>query len=104
MADLGPFAMLDAGATCDAGGGRLTLTVVNRDRDRGHRASIELGGAAIKDDVTVAEVNGAGVDATNSFEHPRAVDVRETRISARGQLFEHEFPAHSISVMRMPLG
>jgi len=104
VADLGPFAMLDASATCDAGGGRLTLTVINRDRDRGHRASIELGGGAIKDDVTVEEVNGPGVDATNSFENPRAVDVRETRLSARGQRFEHEFPAHSISVMRVPLG
>jgi len=104
VADLGPFAMLDASATCDAGGGRLTLTVINRDRDRGHRASIELGGGAIKDDVTVEEVNGAGVDATNSFENPRAVDVREARLSARGQRFEHEFPAHSISVMRVPLG
>jgi alpha-L-arabinofuranosidase len=78
--------------------------VVNRDRDRAHRASIELGDAAIKDDVTLSEVNGADVDATNSFETPRAVDVRETRVAARGHRFEHEFPAHSISVLRVPLG
>ena len=104
VADLGPFAMLDATATCDAGGTRLTLAVVNRDRERGHRATIELGEAAIKDDGLVAEVNGASVDATNSFETPRAVDVRETRLAARGHRFEHEFPAHSISVLRVPLG
>jgi len=78
--------------------------VVNRDRDRGHRAAIELGDAAVKDDVLVAEVNGASVEATNSFEAPRAVDVRETRLTARGHRFEHEFPAHSISVLRVPLG
>src|SRR5262245_837679 len=96
--------MLDATATCDAGGTRLTLAVVNRDRDRAHRASVELGEAAVKDDVLVAEVNGASVDATNSFETPRAVDVRETRLTARGHRFEHEFPAHSISVLRVPLG
>ena len=104
VADLGPFAMLDASATCDASGARLTLAVVNRDRDRAHRASIELGGAIVKDDVLVSEVNGANVDATNSFETPRAVDVREARVAARGQRFEHEFPAHSISVLRVPLG
>ena len=104
VADLGPFAMLDASATCDASGARLTLAVVNRDRDRAHRASIELGGATVKDDVLVSEVNGANVDATNSFETPRAVDVREARVAARGQRFEHEFPAHSISVLRVPLG
>ena len=104
VSDLGPFAMLDATATCDAGGSRLTIAAVNRDRDRGHRASIELGDAAVKDDVLVAEVNGASVDATNSFETPRAVDVREARLTARGHRFEHEFPAHSISVLRLPLG
>src|SRR5262249_24728703 len=90
VADLGPFAMLHATATCDAGGTRLTLAVVNRDRDRPHRASVELGEAAVKDDVLVAEVNGASLDATNSFETPSAVDVRETRLAARGHRFEHE--------------
>ena len=104
VADLGPFALLDATATCDATGGRLTIAVVNRDRDCAHRASIELGEAAVKDDVLVAEVNGAGIDAANSFETPRAVDVREARLTARGHRFEHEFPAHSVSVMRVALG
>jgi len=104
VADLGPFAMLDATATCDAGSTVMTLAVVNRDRDHAHRASVELGDAVVKDDVLVAEVNGAGVDATNSFETPRAVDVRESRLSARGHRFEHEFPAHSITVMRLALG
>jgi len=104
VGDLGPFALLDASATCDAAGTRLTLTVVNRDHDRAHGAAIELGEATVKDDVTLSEVNGADVDATNSFENPRAVEVRETRLSARGHRFEHEFPAHSISVLRVPLG
>jgi alpha-L-arabinofuranosidase len=78
--------------------------VVNRDRDRAHRASIELGDATIKDDVALSEVNAPTVEATNSFETPRAVDVRDARLSARGHRFEHEFPAHSISVLRVPLG
>jgi alpha-L-arabinofuranosidase len=69
--------MLDATATCDPSGTRLTIAVVNRDRDRAHRASIELGEAAAKGDALVSEVNGASVEATNSFDTPRAVDVRE---------------------------
>jgi len=104
VGDLGPFALLDASATCDASGNRLTIAVVNRDRDRAHRASLDLGEATVKDDVTLSEVNGPGVDATNSFETPRAVDVRESRLPARGHRFEHEFPAHSISVLQVPLG
>jgi alpha-N-arabinofuranosidase len=104
VADLGPFAMLDATATCDPSGTQMTIAVVNRDRDHAHRASIELGEAAAKGDALVSEVNGASVEATNSFDTPRAVDVRESRVAARGHRFEHEFPAHSISVLRVPLG
>jgi alpha-N-arabinofuranosidase len=104
VADLGPFAMLDASATCDAGGTRLTLAVVNRDCDHAHRAAIALGEAAVTGDVLVSEVNGSDVGAANSFETPRAVDVRETRLTARGHRLEHEFPAHSISILRLPLG
>jgi alpha-N-arabinofuranosidase len=103
VSDLGPFAMLDASATCDASGARLTLAVVNRDRERAHRATIDLGEAAVTGDVLLAEVNGADVAATNSFEAPRAVDVHERRLAVRGHRFEHEFPAHSVSVLRLTL-
>jgi len=103
VADLGPFALLDASATCDRSGAGLTLAVVNRDRERHHRATIDLGAAEAKGEVLVAEVNGADVDAVNSFERPRAVDVREAKLAARGRRFDHEFPAHSITVLRVPL-
>jgi alpha-N-arabinofuranosidase len=103
VADLGPFPFLDAVATRDEGGRRLTVAVVNRDRDRTHRAAIELVGAAAAAGGLVAEVNGPDVDATNSFEHPHRVGVRQGRLEATGPRFEHEFPAHSISVLRIPL-
>jgi len=103
VADLGPFALLDASATCDRSGAGLTLAVVNRDRERRHRVTIDLGEAEAKGEVLVSEVNGADVDAVNSFETPRAVDVREGKLGVRGRRFEHEFPAHSISVLRVPL-
>jgi alpha-L-arabinofuranosidase len=48
----------------------------------------------------VAEVNGPDVAAVNSFENPRAVDVREHRRALEGRRFEHRFPAHSVSVLR----
>ena len=44
VSDLGPFTFLDASATCDAAGRRITVTVVNRDRDRAHAATVDLGG------------------------------------------------------------
>jgi alpha-N-arabinofuranosidase len=104
VADLGPFPLLDAVATCDESGRELAIGVVNRDRDRAHRAAIDLGGAAAGGEVLVSEINGPGVDATNTFEHPDRVSVREHRRPVSGSRLEHEFPAHSVSVLRVRLG
>jgi alpha-L-arabinofuranosidase len=104
VADLGPFPLLDAAATRDAAGRRLTLTVVNRDRDTGHAATIQLAGGTVAGGVLVSEVNGPDVGATNSFEHPRVVDVQERRLEAAGARFEYGFPPHSVTVLRIPVG
>jgi alpha-L-arabinofuranosidase len=39
----------------------------------------------------------------NSFEHPDVVGVRERRLEAGGSKLEYDFPAHSLSVLRMRL-
>ena len=103
VADLGPFPLLDATATCDEAAKTLTLAVVNRDKDQGHKATIDLGGARIVGGVAVAEVTGPDITATNSFERPDAVGVRERRLEAEGGRLDHEFPARSVSVLRMRL-
>ena len=103
VADLGPFAMLDASAACDLAAGTLTLFVVNRDRDRSHAATIDLAGAEISGAVQVSEVNGPDVAAMNSFEHPDVVGARERRLEPGGGKLEYDFPAHSLSVLRMRL-
>jgi alpha-N-arabinofuranosidase len=100
VSDLGPFTLLDASATTDAAGRQVTLAVVNRDRDRDIVATVDLGEAALVGEIGVAEVNGPDVAAVNSFENPRAVDVREHRRALAGRRFEHRFPAHSVSVLR----
>ncbi len=101
VADLGPFPLLDAVATCDAAGRQLTLAVVNRDRDRSHGTAIELVDVAAGGTVLAAEVNGPDVDATNSFEHPRRVDAIERKLDVSGHRFQYEFPAHSVTVLRI---
>ena len=103
VADLGPFPLLDAAATCDAAGRELTLAVVNRDRDRAHAAVVELGGAAVAGRVAVTEVNGPDVSATNSFEAPTRVGVRERQLDVTGGRFEYTFPAHSVTVLRLSI-
>jgi alpha-N-arabinofuranosidase len=103
VADLGPFSLLDAVATCDEAGRELTIGVVNRDREQRHEATIDLGGAAASGEARIYEVNGPDVDATNSFEHPDRVGVREHRRAVTGHRFDYAFPAHSVSVLRVPL-
>jgi alpha-L-arabinofuranosidase len=45
-------------------------------------------------------VNGLDVAATNSFENPRAVDVRERKIETRDGGITLTLPAHSVTVLR----
>ena len=103
VADLGPFCLLDAAATSDAAGRALTLAVVNRDRERELVATIDLGDAEAARGVDVAEVNGPDVTATNSFDNPRLVDVREWRADLGGRRFAYPFPAHSVTVLGLRL-
>jgi alpha-N-arabinofuranosidase len=100
VADLGPFPLVDAVATCDADGRQVSAALVNRDRDRDLSTTLDLAGAAIAGPVTAWEVNGPDVGATNSFEHPRRVDVRERKLEAQGAGLALALPAHSITVLR----
>ena len=103
VSDLGPFQLLDAAATCDEAGRRLTLAIVNRERDRDLAATVDLGSATAGSTADVWEVNGPHVAATNSFEAPRAVDVRASRLDLRGSRFDYTFPAHSITLLHLPI-
>jgi alpha-L-arabinofuranosidase len=101
VADLGPFSLIDAAASVGEAGRALSITLVNRDRDRDLTASIEVVGADVAGEVAVWEVNGPDVGATNSFEHPRRVDVREARVTARSDGLDYVCPAHSITILRL---
>jgi alpha-L-arabinofuranosidase len=100
VADLGPFPLLDTVATRQEGGRAVSVAVVNRHRERDLTATLDLGGASIAGPVKVGEVNGPDVSAMNSFEAPRAVDVRERQATGQGPRLEYVFPAHSVTVLR----
>jgi len=102
VSDLGPFTLLDATATCDAEGRNVTVAVVNRDRDRPHTATLDLGDAEAVA-VDLAEVNGPSVETTNDFDAPERVRATERSLPLRGRRLEHVFPAHSVSVLRLRL-
>jgi alpha-N-arabinofuranosidase len=103
VADLGPFALLDAAATCDAEGRVISLAVVNRDPDHAISTTIRVLDGTIGPTVLAYEVNGEDHEAANSFEHPTAVDVRERRAEGRGDHLSYAFPAHSVTVLLLPI-
>jgi alpha-N-arabinofuranosidase len=103
VSDMGPFELLDATATRDAAAQELTLAVVNRDRDRAIPTTIQLQDATAATGVVAYEVNGADPSVVNSFEQPEAVAVQERRLDVGGQRFEYEFPAHSVTLLRLRL-
>jgi len=103
VADLGPFPLVDAVATCDADAREMAVAIVNRDRDRDRPTTLDLAGAVIAGPVRAWEVNGPDVGAVNSFEHPRRVDVHERVLAAGGARLELTLPAHSITVLRFDI-
>jgi alpha-L-arabinofuranosidase len=60
---------------------------------------VEVAGGTLQ----VSEVTGPDVGATNSFEQPNLVGVRERQVEAKGGRVDYEFPARSVSVLRMRL-
>jgi alpha-N-arabinofuranosidase len=100
VADLGPFTMVDAVSTTDTAGRELSIALVNRDRDRDQLTVVALTGGALTGSVRSWEVHGLDVAATNSFENPRAVDVRERKIETRDGGVTLTLPAHSVTILR----
>jgi len=101
VADLSPFPYLDVCATCDAGGARYTIGVVNRHRDEALDATLRIEDLPIAVSGKAYVVNGSDVATTNSFEQPRAVQLDEAPIRMAGGELRWTFPAHSLTVLAL---
>ena len=45
-------------------------------------------------------LTGPSLDAVNSFQEKERVAPEEKRMELQSRVFEHQFPAHSVSVLR----
>jgi len=104
VADLGPFNLLDAVAVRDHEAGTLTLAVVNRDLTRSMEAAVEIADVACPVGAVAYEVNGSTVGAANSVEAPGVVTVTERGAVSLGSSPTYQFPAHSLTVLRLDTG
>jgi len=101
--DLGPFTLLDAAACYDDASHTVTLAVVNRDVERSHTSTIHLTDTSLPNAIEVYEVNGADPTVSNSFESPQAVKIQEKKLDRTGEVLQYDFPAHSLTMLRMLL-
>jgi alpha-L-arabinofuranosidase len=92
-------AYLDISATTDTAGQKLTLAIVNRHPTDDITANIVMEGIKVGSTGDLYEVNGASLDATNTFDSPHNVGVKKTTFSGVGPNFRQTYPAHSLTIL-----
>lgn len=100
VADLGPFPYLDVSATCDPAARTVTVCVVNRHLERTLSTELFLFGGTPRGQGTIFEIR-ATPDARNSFAQPDAIQVQKFPWPVQGDHLRYDFPAHSVTVLKM---
>ncbi|GAA3583964.1 hypothetical protein GCM10022419_077190 [Nonomuraea rosea] len=80
-------------------GKSVTLKVVNA-QDTSVRGRVDLGGARVRPEATVTTLTGAPSD-TNSIAEPDRVAPVERRVTGFSSAFTYDFPAHSVTFVRL---
>lgn len=92
--------VLDVAATLDDSAKELAVFVVNRSLEA-REATLSLGTRASGAKAFV--VNGPDIKATNTFEAPDRVGVRETGLEVDGDTLTYTFEPHSVTVLSVAL-
>lgn len=92
---------LDVSATTDEGNRKFTLAVVNRHPSDDIAANISIQGFEPRPSADLYEINGASMDAANTFARPHEVTAQARSLARAAANFQQTFPAHSVSVMVM---
>jgi alpha-N-arabinofuranosidase len=100
-----PLLGLDVSANLSADGKRLSLCVLNPEKEPATKTVdlTALGKVAPTARVwTIADADdGRDPEATNSFARPERIATRATTLSNAGRRFSYRFPAYSVTVMEL---
>jgi alpha-N-arabinofuranosidase len=88
---------LDVSAAYDSG--TLVLNVVNRHRDKPIEVEVQSQKGRFDGTFEVAELNGPDIKAENTFGSTKVQASKKT-ISANGDSFKYQFPAHSYTMIK----
>jgi alpha-N-arabinofuranosidase len=98
------IAYLDVSATRHPATGELFVNVLNRSQDRDLTASIDTGGAPAST-IGAWQMNHLDLKATHTFGDDRKVRpvTRDESVSVTDGAFSYTFPAHSLTILRVPM-
>lgn len=94
---------LDAAATLDEAGGRLYLSLVNRDPARPVDVAVEIDGAAAGRAASGRSLTGPGPFFGNSAARPDVVRLEHLAPFPAGNRFTYTVPAHTATVIEVPV-
>lgn len=94
---------LDGSATWEDAGETLSLAVINRSREEDIDCAITLEGGRPVGSAFVYEINGANETEVNDFGAPDRVVTRDRPLDGLDQRFTYRFPAHSITLLKIPV-
>ena len=100
-----PLGYLDVSATHDTESGHVYLNVLNRSEDRDITTRIENVEGRLGDEIGVWEMNHPDLKATHTFGDDERVrpTTRREAVDVRGGAFSYTFPAHSLTILRIPV-
>ena len=93
---------LDVSAAYDNEAGEVIVNVTNRHREQAITTDILCQTGRFDGKATVYEVNGPDIKAENSMTR-QAVKTVTKEAQARGDRFTYAFPAHSFTLIRIPV-
>lgn len=89
--------------SCSLHDRQVVLTIVNTHHSAELETEIAVRGASIQAGSARTLASG-DIHAHNSFEHPDAVEPKETTVGAAGKVLTHKFPPASVTRLQLELG
>jgi alpha-N-arabinofuranosidase len=99
-----PLRYLDVSASYDPKSRVVFLNVLNRSKDKEIATRIDNQEGELSGDVGVWEMNNADLKATHTFGNDNKLRPAERSVAgAKNNEFNYTFPAHSLTILRLPL-
>jgi alpha-L-arabinofuranosidase len=76
---------------------------VNRHEKEPIHATVAIQNARVGKQATSFEINGSSPKVENSFSEPDNVKISQKEIGGMGEKFDYDFPAHSVTLLKLSM-